>query len=128
MKKIVLYILITTLFSACSLDLKPDLWKYKSASYFNSYTKNFLSSNDTLAKSDLESAVEYAKTGADLTALSRIYLGACALEISVGGKKECTTYKNIAEVVKDNELDAYYSFITSTLKKEQISLKPMPIL
>lgn len=124
MIKTIIYLVTILLFSACSLEPIPDLWKYKSANAFNSYTKNFFRSNEVLAKNDLKTAIEYAKVGADLTALSRIYLGVCALEISVGNKQACSNYKNIADVVNSDALDAYYGLIISDLQKEQITLLP----
>jgi len=124
MSKIYLYLITAILFSACSLEPIPNLWKYKSANAFNSYTNNYLRSNDILAKNDLKTAIKHAKMGSDLTALSRIYLGVCALNISIGEEQECNNYKNISDVANSNELDAYYSLITSNIQKEQINLLP----
>jgi len=105
------------LLSACSFKSPPNQWQYKSSAAFDSYTKNFLSSNDALAKNDLKRAVKHAKQSADLTMLSRIYLGECALNISVGIEDRCEDYKNIANIVNDKTLDAYYNLITLKLDK-----------
>jgi hypothetical protein len=104
------------LFSACSFKSPPNQWQYKSTTAFDSYTKNFLSANNALAKNDLSRAIKHAKQSADLKMLARIYLGECALNISVGIDDSCQDYLNIADVVNDNSLEAYYSFITLQTK------------
>lgn len=121
MIKLIVYILIITLFSACSFKSKPNEWKYKSINAFSSYTKNFLSSKDALAKSDLKRAVEHAKSSAELTQLSRIYLGECALNISVGIDDSCKSYKEVSELVKDKSLESYYLFISSTMGQNDLA-------
>ena len=113
MIKITLLTLSILLFSACSFKSPPNQWQYKSTAAFESYTKNFLSSEDTLAKNDLKRAIKHAKKSADLKMLGRIYLGECALNISVGIDDECSSYKDISTLVDDKSLEAYYTFITS---------------
>ena len=120
MIKFVLYIMIISLFSACSFKSEPNEWKYKSINAFSSYTSNFLSNRDALAKSDLKRALTHAKQSANLTQLSRIYLGECALNISVGIEDKCLKYKEISELVDDESLSSYYKFINSTISKREI--------
>ena len=84
------------LFSACSFKSPPNQWQFKSTAAFDSYTKNFLSSNDALAKNDLSRAIKHAKQSADLKMLARVYLGECALNISVGIDDNCKDYLNIS--------------------------------
>ena len=124
MIRLFFYLFMTLLLSSCSLQTEPNQWQYKSVNAFDSYIKNFLQSNDTLAKSDLQRAVKHAKMSANLTSLSRIYLGQCALNISVGIKDKCDDYKNITELVNNHTLDAYYSFISLSIQNQQISLLP----
>lgn len=121
MIKLIVSIFIISLFSACSFKSKPNEWKYKSINAFSSYTKNFLSANDALAKSDLKRAIQHAKSSADLTQLSRIYLGECALNISVGIDDDCKSYKEIAELVEDKSLKSYYMFIKSTISMDDLT-------
>jgi len=113
-------VMIVLFFSACSFKKKPDDWKYKSVSAFSSYTKNFLSSKDVMAKNDLKRAVLHAKLSSNFKPLARIYLGECALNISVGIKDECLKYKDISELVDDEELNSYYAFVTNTLQDYQL--------
>ncbi len=120
MIKILLLTLSLLLFSACSFKSPPNQWQYKSTSAFDSYTKNFLSSNDALAKNDLSRAIKHAKNSADLTMLARVYLGKCALNISVGIQDRCEDYKSIKDLVNSETLDAYYSFITLNLGESQL--------
>ncbi len=115
MIKVIILTINLFLISACSFNPPPNQWQYTSANAFDSYTKNFLSSNDDIAKNDLDRAIKYAKNSADLTTLARIYLGKCALNISVGLEDSCKDYKNIAEIINDNKLDAYYNFIRLNL-------------
>ncbi len=86
--------------------------------------KNFLIDNEDIAKDDLQRAIKYAKQSADLRQLSRIYLGECALNISVGLKDECTKYQELELLVNSIELKAYFMMLQSKLKKEQIKNLP----
>jgi DNA primase len=117
-------ILSLIFFTACSFKTPQNEWQYKSANAFNSYTKNFLGSNDILAKSDLDRAIKHAKKSADLTELAKIYLGECALNISVGKSSTCREYQNISELVQNRELQAYYALISLHVKKQQIEFLP----
>ena len=116
MIKITILFLSLLLLSACSFKSPPNQWQYKSTTAYDSYVNNFLSSNDALARNDLSRAVKHAKRSADLTMLARIYLGECALNISVGVKDDCKSYTDISTLVNDKSLEAYYNFIT--LKSE----------
>ena len=112
MIKIIILSVILLLISACSFKSPPNQWQYKSTTAYNSYVKNFLSSNVALARNDLSRATKYAKQSADLTMLARIYLGVCALNISVGVDDDCKNYVDISTLLNDKSLDAYYNFIT----------------
>jgi hypothetical protein len=124
MKKIFLLLLISFVFLGCSFTQKPNKWEYDSATAFESYTKNFLSQRDNLAQNDLNRAIEHAKSGSDFNVLATIYLGECALHISVGEEDKCEKYLEIKDLTTDKSLEAYYHFITATLAKEEISLLP----
>ena len=120
MIKILISIFILALFSACSFKSQPNEWKYKSINAFASYTNNFLSNRDDLAKSDLKRAITHAKQSADLTQLSRIYLGKCALNISVGIADECSEYRDMSSLIKDKSLRSYYAFVSSSININEI--------
>lgn len=120
MIKLMISILILGLLSGCSFKSKPNEWKYKSINAFSSYMKNFLSSDEALAKSDLSRAIEHAKSSADLTQLSRIYLGECALNISVGIDDKCKNYKELSDLVNDKSLESYYLFIRSNIGQNDL--------
>ena len=117
-------ILFLIFLSGCSLKTPVNNWQYKSANAYNSYTKNFLSDNEVLAKNDLSRATKHAKKSADLTQLAKVYLGECALNISVGIEDNCEKYRNISSVVNDKELDVYYQFIDSSIKENQVKYLP----
>ena len=120
MIRYLLLVAITIYFSACSFKKEPNEWQYKSASYFKEYQDNFLSSNELLAQGELREAIKYAKKSSDLHTLGRIYLGKCALNISVGINDKCEEYQTLSSTVDSNELDAYYAFINNSLKDEQV--------
>ena len=121
MIKILSFIMFLFVFLGCSFKEIPNDWQYKSISSFDSYAKNFLSSNDVLAKSDFKRAIKHAKKSANLTTLARIYLGKCALNISVGLEDKCEEYKNIDVVIEDDYLSSYYNLITLKLNKVNTS-------
>jgi len=110
--------------SGCSFKTPANEWQHKSATAFSSYSQNFLSANDTLAKNDLHRAVEHAKKSANLTQLAKIYLGECALNISAGVKDECSNYRDIADLVNAKELNAYYNFINLSFNASKIESLP----
>lgn len=122
MIKILLTALI--LLSACSFKTPQNEWQYKSANAFNSYTKNFLSDNDVLAKSDLGRAIKHAKQSANLTQLAKIYLGECALNISVGTSSICSKYSEISNLLNSPELESYYALLSLHVESSNIELLP----
>lgn len=124
MIKPLLYLTLALLLSACSTKTAPNKWQYESASSFDSYKTNFLSSKDALAKSDLNRALEHAKVSSDVKSLATIYLGECALNISVGQTSKCPKYEAIKDIVDDITLDAYFSLLISKLTSAQIQLLP----
>lgn len=119
-----LLILSLILLSACSFKTPPNQWQYKSTTAFNAYAQNFLSMQDSLAKDDLKRAIKHAKKSADLTQLAKIYLGECALNISVGAEKSCQKYENISSLINSPELNAYYKLITKNITIEEIKYLP----
>jgi len=123
-KNLSLYILLSFIFTGCSFDTPPNDWQYKSINAFDSYTKNFLRSNEEMAKNDIQRAVSHAKNSADLKPLARIYLGECALNISVGIDNKCQKYNNIKELINSKKLNAYYHLLNSTITEDEIKDLP----
>jgi len=124
MIKIVFFVLFSIVFVGCSFKVAPNKWQYESANYFNLYQNNFLKDKKVLAKNDLKRAIQSAKRSANLTTLARVYLGECALNISVGIYDDCTKYIEISDVVNDLELDAYYAFIQKKVSQKQVTILP----
>jgi hypothetical protein len=124
MIKFILLFVAILLLTSCSFSKPKNEWRYNSADNFKQYTKYFLSANENLAQNNYARATQNAKKSADLTTLARVYLGKCALNISVGLEDSCQEYKNISEFINSKELDAYYALLTNSLQKEQISSLP----
>ena len=124
MIKIFFALLSILYINACSFKAVPNEWQIKSTTAFNSYSQNFLKANDVLANNDLTRAIKHAKQSANLSQLGKIYLGECALNISAGAKNECNEFKKLSTLLNDKTLNAYYSFITLTIKPEQIDQLP----
>jgi len=122
--KYIIFLLIVLIFGGCSFSTPANDWQYKSSNAFDAYTKDFLSSKDTIAINDINRAISHAKSSSDLTQLAKVYLGECALNISVGIKDECIKYQNIKDLVNSKELDAYYLFLRSDTNKENIKYLP----
>lgn len=119
---IILFLFIS--FQGCSFKSAQNQWEFNSSSSFNSYTKYFLIDEQELAKSDLEKAIKYAKQSANLEQLARIYLGACALNISVGEDSKCKNYLEIEDLVSSKELNAYYLMLVGNEEKYEIEYLP----
>ena len=124
MKKLIFYTIIMIVFSACSFKTPENEWKIKSVNAFDSYTQNFLKSNDTLAKNDLKRAIKHAKNSANLDTLGGIYLSECALNISVGIDNNCSKFVNIQDLIYDKNYNSYKDFILGNFEKKQISSLP----
>jgi len=115
---------LVLIFNACSFKTPQNDWQYKSSSIFDSYVKNYLASNALLAKSDLKRATRQASMGANITPLAKIYLGECALKISVSKETSCPKYKKIRTLVEDKSTDAYYLLITDKISLERVDYLP----
>jgi hypothetical protein len=124
MIKILFSLILLIFFTACSFQTPKNNWQYKSSSIFDSYVNNYLSENKFLAKSDLKRATRYASKGEDLSHLAKIYLGECALKISVSKENVCLKYKKIRTLLNDKNIDAYYLFITRQISIEEVEYLP----
>jgi len=114
------FLITILLFGGCSFKSEPNEWAYKSSNAFGSYTKNFLMGNDLVAKNDLKRAVTHAKSSADLTQLARIYLGVCALNMSVGIDDKCKTYTDMSDVAPAKFLRSYYELMQGTISEKEV--------
>ncbi|SFV68691.1 hypothetical protein MNB_SM-6-906 [hydrothermal vent metagenome] len=106
-----LLVLLLLIFQGCSFKSPQNKWQYESTAAFTNYVKNYLQGNNTIAKNDLKRAISNATKSADLTQLATIYLGECAVHISVGEKDTCKSYDTIAPLIKNQYLNAYNRFI-----------------
>ena len=114
MIKFSLLLMILGTFFGCSFKTPANEWQYKSSNAFSSYVKHFMYGEDRVARNDLKRAVKYAKMSANLKPLARVYLGKCALNISVGVVDRCSEYESISNLIEDEELSNYYSIITKS--------------
>ena len=124
MIKITISLLSLLILGGCSFKASPNQWQYKSSNAFSSYSKNFLSAKDILAKNDYKRAVAHAKVSANLTPLAKIYLGECALNISVGLKDSCLKYQDIRPTLKSKSLEAYYNLLSLTIEPHSLHSLP----
>ncbi len=124
MKVLISTFILFLLFQGCSSKSPDNKWEYNSANAFASFSKNFLTDNQEIAQDDLERSIKYAKQSANLEQLSRIYLGECALNISIGIKDKCNKYFEIEELVESSELKAYFLMLQNSLEKKQIKRLP----
>jgi len=121
--KIVIFILVF-IFAGCSFKTPIDQTSFKLHSAFKSYQTDFLSGDEVLARYDLKRAILFAKQNANVTQLATIYLGQCALDISVGVENSCKEYKNISDLLDDKKLQNYNHLIKLELKDIEIEKLP----
>lgn len=124
MKLFSLITFIVLLTSGCSTKLPPNQWQIQSAAAFESYANNFLRGYDSVAANDLRRSLEHAKAGGDFESLARIYLGMCALNISVGLQDDCGAYLEIEEFANDSSLKSYYALLQKKTDTMEPSLLP----
>ncbi len=117
-----LVLLAMLYFSGCSFKTKPNMWQQKVSASFEAYKKDFLKGKDGLAKSDFERAEENAKSSADLKTLAALYLGKCALHISIGKQDTCQKYLDIRDVANCKFLDNYYNFIQKDFQNTSLAI------
>ncbi len=122
--KTFIFSIILLLLTGCSFKTTPNQWEYDSVKAYNSYVKNFLTNKETLAKSDFQKAISYAKQSANFNQLAKLYLGKCALNISVGINSTCQDYQDIKRFIKNKNLDVYFSMLQKKLKKEDLKFLP----
>jgi len=104
-------------FVGCSMQSPHNKWEYELHNSFQSYTKNFLSQRDVVAKNDYKRSITKAKSSASLNPLARVYLGKCALDIAVEKQNSCQEYLEIADVVDDEALQNYYYMLQREFRK-----------
>jgi hypothetical protein len=115
---------IILIFAGCSFKTPPNQWEYNSTSAYNSYEKYFLSNQDILAKSYINTAITNAKQSANLNQLARVYISACALNMSIEQTNYCKEYESIRDLVLSKELDIYFQMLDQKLNKTQIEYLP----
>lgn len=123
-KKVISLIFILFILTGCSFKSVENQWEFNSAKSFESYKKNFLSGEFLIAKGDLQSSISYAKRSANLNQLGRIYLGKCALNISIGNEDTCKEFFEIKDLINSNELNSYYMMLNDKLPKENVEFLP----
>lgn len=124
MIKNLLFFILFFAFTGCSFKTPENQWQYSSTNAYNSYVKNFLSDNILIAKGNMQSAVKYAKQSANLKQLSKIYLGECALNISVGNFIVCEKFDLVKELENSKELDSYNLMLQKKLTKTDLIYLP----
>jgi len=117
-------LLLSLFFVACSFKTPPNQWEYNSTSAYNSYEKYFLSNQNILAKSYIDTAISTAKQSANLNQLARVYISACALNKSVDEIKYCKEFENIKDLVSQKELQIYFKMLNQKLDETQIEYLP----
>ncbi|MBF0265953.1 MAG: hypothetical protein HQL46_11840 [Gammaproteobacteria bacterium] len=109
----------------CSFKAPESQWQIRSKNAFNSYSNNFLSGNETLAKNDLNRAVRHINVSADLNKLARLYLSVCALNIATGINDKCEQYLDIKDLTQTQSLSSYYALLQGILKTGDIEHLPL---
>ena len=120
----ILLIFIMLYITSCSFKPPKNQWQFKSSNSFDLYIQNFLKSNDKMAKNNLKRAISNAKNSSDFTQLAKIYLGRCAIRLSVGESIDCRNYQKISHLVLDKKLEAYYHLLNLSIKTQEIIYLP----
>ncbi len=122
-----LFVLLVFLFFAgCSFKGEQhDTWKKNTTNSFESYSKYFLMGKNQMALVSLKRAIKSAKSSADLTPLSKVYLGVCALHVAVLMGDKCEGYLSLSDVIdKKNTTWSYYYMLQNRFDKVDIDKLP----
>ncbi len=112
MKKYILLIFLFV-FAGCSFKgAQKDMWIKDASNSFESYSNYYLQGDTRLASVSLKRAEQSAKSSVNLTPLSKIYLGVCALHVAVFIDDKCTQYISIRDIVKNkNNSESYFNML-----------------
>ncbi len=117
-------ILISFLIFGCSTQTPKNSWQYASVNHYKNFENYYLQNRVELAAMELKSAREYAKESSDLKTLASIELSFCALKVAMLEPFSCPKFDELKPLVESKELDAYESFLSQTLHKDEISYLP----
>ncbi len=115
------YILFLSLFiflAGCSFKT-DNKYKYRvnASNSFDSFKQYYLQGKTRLASISLKRALQSAKSGVDINAIAKIYLGECALHNAVLIKDNCQEYKNIQNITNDKLIQNYYYLLIGKFNK-----------
>jgi hypothetical protein len=117
-------IFIIFIFAGCSTKAPINRWQYQSVSSYKSFESYYLQNYLDLASSELQNARSYASQSSDLTTLARIELSYCALRVAMLETFSCPKYDELKGIINSKELNAYESFLSKKLKKDEIKYLP----
>lgn len=124
--KIYFLVILLLFFTGCSFKAEQkDTWRKNASNAFDSYSNYYLQDETTLASSSLKEAIGSAKNSANLSPLSKIYLGTCALHVAVLIDDECLEYNQIKDILKEKDSsESYYNMLQKNY--DNIDLKSLP--
>jgi hypothetical protein len=117
-------IMILFMLQGCAPKAPDHMWKFYSTSYYNAYRDYLLKGSEDRAYNSLKKSIRYAKSGADLETLKKVYLAKCALNLALLEKSTCASYAEIAELDKSEALEEYYHFLLNQEVKNIDLLPP----
>ncbi len=112
------------LFVAGCFEPKPNSWEYKSSNAIESYKKNTLLGNSSLAKADFARALKHAKSGGDIDMIASLYLTECALQKALGKKMDCSKYEIVQKLIQCPKIKNYALFLKEEFSNIQIKALP----
>ncbi len=125
MKNLTFSIIFIILFAGCSFKIN-EKYKYRvnASNSFESYKRYYLKGETRLASIALKRALHSAKSGTDVNAIAKIYLGECAMHNALLIKDRCEQYTSIKQLIPNNKLDGYYNLLQNDIGN--ISTKYLP--
>jgi len=125
MKNLIFSIIFIILFVGCSFKIN-EKYKYRvnASNSFESYKRYYLKGETRLASIALKRALQSAKSGTDVNAIARIYLGECALHNALLIEDRCKQYNSIKQLIPNNKLDDYYNLLQNNIG--HINIKYLP--
>ncbi len=112
------------IFTACSTKTPINNWQYQSVANYKSFERYYLEGKLELASVELDNARSYASQSADFIPLARIELSYCALRVAMLETYSCPKYEALKPFIHLKSLEAYSSFLSGTLKTENIKNLP----
>ena len=119
----VIFTAIACCLIGCFSKAVPD-WQHSGFNNLEQFKHAFLSGDDDRATLYYEKALAEIKKSGRLDILAKAFLTKCAVRVAALEEGECSEFLQIRDLIRDNEIDNYFEFITGNFERVDTRLLP----